>query len=106
MTPEAEAALATLRSGDSFAWYVIPLLAFVIYAYASALRRGEREQVVLAVGFFAVELLWEMCNGLVLFFSNYAALWMVLGKSAFTLYVGLNLEIAFMFASRHRSTMR
>jgi len=33
MTEFAQQALARLRDGSNFQWYVIPLLAFVFYAY-------------------------------------------------------------------------
>lgn len=98
MTPESLAALADLRRAGHFEWHVVNALAFVLYVYASAIRRGEWNRVALGLGFFAVELIWEMVNGLVLHFSQHAALWMVAGRSSYLLYVGLNLEIALMFA--------
>jgi hypothetical protein len=98
MTPESAEALAQLRHVGHFEWQAVNVLAFVVYAYASAVRRSEWTKVALGIGFFAVELVWEMFNGLVLHFSDHAALWTVAGKSTFVIYVGLNLEIAMMFA--------
>jgi hypothetical protein len=97
MTPESLNALAELRRGGHFEWYVVNLLAFVTYVYANAARRGEWDKLVLAIGFWAVEFLWEMLNALVLHFSGRAALWTIAKNSVFLIYVGLNLEIAFMF---------
>ena len=91
-------ALAELRRGGHFEWYVVNLLAFVVYVYASAIRRREWDMVVLGIGFWALEFLWEMMNALVLRLSGHAALWTVAKKSVYLIYVGLNLEIALMFA--------
>lgn len=98
MTEESIAALAELRRGGHFEWYVVNLIAFVVYVYASAIRRQEWDMVVTGLGFWAVEFVWEMLNGLVLHVSGHAALWTVAKKSVFLIYVGLNLEIALMFA--------
>src|SRR5262245_2803242 len=92
MTPESVRALAELRSGGHFQWYVVNHLAFVSYVYASLVRKGEWDKVVLCIGFWAVEFLWEMFNALVLHFTGRAALWTIAGDSVFLIYVGLNLE--------------
>jgi hypothetical protein len=98
VTEESLTALAELRRGGHFEWYVVNLIAFVAYVYASAIRREEWEMVTLSLGFWAVEFVWEMGNGLVLHFSQHAALWTAAKKSVLLIYVGLNLEIALMFA--------
>jgi hypothetical protein len=98
VTEESISALAELRRGGHFEWYVVNLLAFVVYVYASAIRRKEWDMVVLGLGFWALEFIWEMLNALVLHFSGRAALWTVAKKSVFLIYVGLNLEISLMFA--------
>lgn len=98
MTPESLAALERLRSPDHFQWYVVTLLAFVVYAYVEAARRGEWDKVTLSLAFWAGEFIWEMVNALVLHFSGWSALWTTPGDSAYVIYVGLNIEIAFMFA--------
>jgi hypothetical protein len=90
--------LTELRGAGHFQWHVINALAFVLYVYASAIRRGEWSRVALGVGFLAVELVWEMANALVLHFSGRAALWMIGGRSAYLIYAGINIEIALMFA--------
>jgi len=98
MTPETLNALADLRRGTHFEWYLVNLIAFVVYVYAAAARRGEWDKVVLGLGFWAAELLWEMFNALILHFTGRAALWTIAHKSVFLIYVGLNLEISLMFA--------
>lgn len=98
MTPETLDALAALRRGDHFEWYLVNLIAFVVYVYAAAARRGEWDKVALGLGFWALEFLWEMANALVLHFTGRAALWTIAQKSVFLIYVGLNIEISLMFA--------
>ncbi|MEZ4295958.1 MAG: hypothetical protein R3B70_13365 [Polyangiaceae bacterium] len=97
MTAESAEALSSLRSADHFEWYTVNLIAFVVYIYARAVQRKEWEKVTLALGFWAVEFLWEMLNALILRFSGHAPLWIVGKKSVLLIYVGLNLEIALMF---------
>jgi len=98
MTEASIQALENLRKLDTFGWHAIPLLALVIYAYSAEARRGDWGRILLGIGFFAGELIWEMINALVLHFSGYSALWTISGTSVFLIFVGLNLEIAFMFA--------
>jgi hypothetical protein len=98
MTPEAQQALLHLRQTDHFQWYVVGLLAFVVYAYADTARRGEWDKVVLSLAFWSAEFVWEVFNGLVLHASGYAPLWATPEHSAYVIYVGLNVEIACMFA--------
>lgn len=98
MTTESAAALQQLRKAGAFDWSIIAQLSFVLYAYASAVRRGALRAVALGLGFWGLEFVWEMFNALVLHVSQHAPLWSVTGKSVFVLYVGLNLEISLMFA--------
>jgi hypothetical protein len=98
MTPASLAALHALRDSSHFEWAVVVELAFVVSVYASAARRGAWDRIALGIGFWALEFLWEMFNGLVLHFSQFSALWTVARDSAFVIYVGLTIEIAFMFA--------
>ncbi len=98
MTPESLNALSNLRRSTHVEWYVVNILAFVVYVYASAVHRREWNNVVLGLGFWAAEFLWEMFNALVLRWTGYSALWTIAGKSTLLIYVGLNLEISMMFA--------
>jgi hypothetical protein len=98
MTEASIQAIGNLRTLSGFEWYIVPLLALVIYVYSVEARKKEWGRIVIGIGFFAGELVWEMINALVLHFSDYSALWTVSGKSVFLIFVGLNLEIAFMFA--------
>ena len=98
MTPASEQALAILRRTDQFEWYVIPLLAFVVFAYVSQLQRKNWDAVLMGLILSAAELSWEMANALLLHFTGYAALWTTPGDTAYLILVGINIEIFFMFA--------
>ncbi len=87
-----------LRSLDNFQWYVVPLLVFVIYVYSIEIRKRNWNRVYCGIGLFAGELIWEMTNALICYFSGYSGLWVTPGESAFIIFVGLNIEIAFFFA--------
>jgi len=98
MTEASLRALSVLRSADNMQWYVVPLLVFTGYIYFAEIEKRNFGAVYLGIATWAGELIWEMFNGLVLHFSNYAPLWSAPGKSAFVIYAGLNIEITMFFA--------
>lgn len=88
----------SVRSVGHVEWSVVGQLALVAYVYAGMVKRRAWAELTLSVGFWAAEFLWEMLNALVLHFTQRAALWTVAGRSSYVIYVGLNIEIALMFA--------
>lgn len=99
MTEASLQALRILRSPDHLQWYVVPLLVFVVYVYVAETARKNWSAVLLGICAWAAELIWEMFNASILHFSGYAPLWSTPGGgSAYVIYVGLNIEIAFFFA--------
>jgi len=98
MTDAAQQSLLILRSSDSFEWYVVPLLAGVIYAYALEAERRNWHALVAGLTFWINEFLYEIFNALVLHFTNYAPMWCTPGKTAYLITTGLNIEIAAMFS--------
>ena len=98
MTEASLQALSLLRQPERMQWYVIPFLAAVAYFYLNEAEQGNWSAVWLGIATWAAELIWEMCNGLVLHFSNYAPLWSTPGPTAFLIYAGLNIEITLFFA--------
>jgi hypothetical protein len=99
MSPASEQALSILRDTGNLQWYVIPLLIFVIYAYVNEIERKNWHAVTLGIAFWAGEFIWEMFNALVLKVNGWAPMWITPGgNSAYVIYVGLNIEIAFFFA--------
>ncbi|MDF1566029.1 MAG: hypothetical protein P1V51_23545 [Deltaproteobacteria bacterium] len=97
MTPASQQALEVLRSTENFQWYVIPLFVFVIYVYVAEIAARNWSAVQLGAGMWAAELMAEQVNALILTATGRSALWTTPGDSAYVIYAGLNIEIAFMF---------
>lgn len=97
-TESAMKALKHLRDGSTFQWYVIPLLAFVVYVYAVEIEKKHWSLVFAGLAYWGMDWFNEIWNGLVFHFTQYAPVWGTPGKSAYTILIGLNIEICFMFA--------
>ena len=99
MTESAARALALLRDGSHFQWYVIPLFALVVYVYANELERKNWSLILAGLAFWGMDWFNEIWNALVFHFTGYAPVWGTPGNgSAFVILIGLNIEICFMFA--------
>jgi uncharacterized membrane protein len=97
-TESAAAALKILRDGSQFQWYVIPLMLVVVYVYAVEIEARKWNVVFAGLAFWAMDWFNEIWNGLVFHFTNYAPVWAAPGRTAYLILIGLNIEIAFMFA--------
>jgi hypothetical protein len=97
MTEASHKALAILRNPGHFEWYLVPLLAFVLYVYVVEIERKNWHIVLVGLAFSAAELCWEMFNALILHFTGRSALWTAPGSTAYLILVGLNIEIYMMF---------
>ncbi|HCW77265.1 MAG TPA: hypothetical protein DHU63_12105 [Candidatus Marinimicrobia bacterium] len=97
-TESASAAMAILRDGSQFQWYVIPLFAFVVYVYANVIEKRDWSLVLAGLAFWGMDWFNEIWNGLVFHFTNFAPVWGAPGDTAFLIFIGLNIEICFMFA--------
>ena len=96
--PEAtQQALDLLRSGEPFQWYVITLLALVIYVYANEASKKHWKGIVAGLALYGVHWFYEILNGLVQHFSGHA-LWTVPTGTAFLLLVGVGVELSLMFS--------
>jgi len=91
-------ALKILRDGSQFQWYVIPLLALVLYVYATEVERRNWNLVCAGLAFWGMDWFNEIWNGLVFHFTQYAPVWGAPGSTAFLILIGLNIEICLMFA--------
>jgi len=98
ITQASRNALEILRSPGLFHWYLVPILAFVVYAYVVEIERKRYNLVVTAIAFFGGEFAWEMFNALILHWSNRSAMWTSSTRTSYLILVGLNIEIAMMFA--------
>lgn len=97
-TEASQRALAILRDGSQFQWYVIPLLALVLYVYAVEIERRNWNLVFAGLALWGMDWFNEIWNALVFHFTNYAAVWAAPADTAFLILIGLNIEIGFMFA--------
>lgn len=96
--PEATAAaLAILRNPASFQWYVIPLLALVVYVYANEIQHRNWRGVAAGLALYVVHWFVEIVNALIQPFSGHA-LWTVPTGTALLLLIGVGIEINFMFS--------
>jgi hypothetical protein len=98
MTEASEQALKILRDESLFQWYLIPLLAFVVYVYAVEVERRNWSAIFAGLAFYGMDLFNETWNALVLHFTDRSAVWTTPGDTAFLILVGLTIEISAMFA--------
>jgi hypothetical protein len=99
MTESASQALALLRDGSHFQWYVIPLFLIVMYIYGNEVERKNWSLILAGLAFWLMDWFNEIWNGLVFHFTNYAPVWGTPGNgSSLVILIGLNIEITFMFA--------
>ena len=97
-TPDASQAVRILRDGAQFQWYVISLLALVLYVYSTEMQRKNWSLVFAGLAFWGMDWFNEIWNGLVFHFTQYAPVWGAPAKTAYLILIGLNIEICFMFA--------
>lgn len=90
-------ALAILRSGEPFQWYVITLLAFTLYVYTNEIAKRNWKGVAAGLALYAVHWFYEILNALIQHFSGHA-LWTVPSGTAFLILIGVGVELSFMFS--------
>jgi hypothetical protein len=90
-------ALAILRSGENFQWYVIPLFALVVYVYLDAIDKKNWKGIAAGLSLYAVHWFYEIGNGLIQRFSGHA-LWTVPTGTSYLLLVGVGIELSLMFS--------
>jgi len=96
--PEATGqAMNILRGGENFQWYVIPLLALVVYVYFNEISKKNWKGVAAGLSLYMVHWFFEIMNALVQHFSGHA-LWTVPTGTAFLLLVGVGVELSLMFS--------
>jgi hypothetical protein len=98
LTEASQRALEILRDASLFQWYVVPLFALVVYVYAVEIERRNWSCVFAGLTFYGMELFNEIWNALVLHFTDRSAVWTTPGATAYLIFVGLTIEISFMFA--------
>ncbi len=96
-------ALSKLRQlNPETGWYIIPILAIVLYIYGIEIKKARETKnwntVFAGLTVLGLDLINEIWNALVFTFSNYSAFWTTPSASAYIILIGWNLEIAFMFS--------
>jgi len=83
-------------------WYIIPILAIVLYIYGVEIKQARETKnwntVFAGLTVLGLDLINEIWNALVFAFSNHSAFWTTPSASAYIILIGWNLEIAFMFS--------
>jgi hypothetical protein len=92
-----EQALAILRSLDNLQGNVIPLLALVIYVWATEMKNQNWDGIAAALGLYAVHWLVEIVNAVIQHQSGHA-LWTVPDHTSFLILIGVGIEISLMFS--------
>lgn len=98
MAPSAQQALTILRDSSQFNWYVIPLLALVACMYANEFERKNWNVMFAGLTYFGLDVFIEIVNSLIFHFTKYAPAWGTPGRTAYLIFIGMNIEICFMFA--------
>ena len=98
MTEFAQKALEILRDGDQFQWYVIPLLAIVVYIYVNEIEKRNWGVVFAGLAFWGMDWINEIVNSIFFYLNGRAPFWAAPGDTAYLIFIGLNIEIMFMFA--------
>jgi hypothetical protein len=90
-------ALSILRKGDNFQWYIITLLALVVYIYFNEAAKKNWKGIAAGLALYSVHWFYEILNALIQHFSGHA-LWTVPAGTAFLLLIGVGIELSFMFS--------
>jgi hypothetical protein len=90
-------ALSLLRSPDHFQWYVIPLLAAVIFMYIHEISIKHWKGIAAGLSLYLVHWFYEIVNALIQYGSGHA-LWTVPAGTSFLLLIGVGIELSLMFS--------
>ena len=90
-------ALEILRSGENFQWYVITLLALVMYVYTNEISKKNWKGIAAGLSLYATHWFFEIVNALIQKFSGHA-LWTVPTGTSWLLLVGVGIELSLMFS--------
>ena len=87
-----------LRSGANFQWSTVTLLALVIYVYSVEIERRRWDIVLAGLALLMMDLFNELVNSAIFHLTDRAPLWTVTGDTSYLIFIGLSIEILFMFA--------
>jgi hypothetical protein len=92
-----EQALSILRRWDNLQGNVVPLLALVVYVWASEMKNQNWDGIAAALGLYSVHWFVEIVNAVIQHQSGHA-LWTVPDHTSFLILIGVGIEISLMFA--------
>lgn len=98
MTEFAQQALEILRDGSQFQWYVIPILAIVVYIYVNEVEKRNWNIVFAGLAFWGMDWINELVNSIFFHLNGRAPFWGTPADTAYLILIGLNIEIMFMFS--------
>jgi len=102
ITEASKKALEGLRDLSTIKWYVIPLLAIVLYIYMTEVKKarksGDWNAIYAGLTLFGMDFINETWNGMIFHITQHSAFWTTPGETALRTMVGWNIEIMFMFA--------
>ncbi|MHC1591940.1 MAG: hypothetical protein ACXQS8_07630, partial [Candidatus Helarchaeales archaeon] len=91
----------TFFNVSGYSWYVIPLLAIVIYIYIVEINKAREDDdwnvIFAGLTVFGMDFINETWNGWIYVLTGHA-FWTTVGPTAIQLMVGWNVEIAFFFS--------
>ncbi|MCC6754936.1 MAG: hypothetical protein IT199_00990 [Solirubrobacterales bacterium] len=87
-----------LRAGANFQWSTVTLLALVIYLYSVEIERRRWDIVLAGLALLMMDLFNELVNSAIFHLTDRAPLWTVTGDTSYLIFIGLSIEILFMFA--------
>jgi hypothetical protein len=90
-------ALGILRSWDHLQGAVIPLLALVVYIYASEIQNSNWDGIAAALALYGLHWMVEIANAVIQHLSGHA-LWTVPANTSFLILIGVGIEISMMFS--------
>lgn len=96
--PFADIAKLAVRSTGNFHWTFIPMLASVVYIYASEIQQKNFRGIAAGLALYMVHWLYEIVNAIICAATGYA-LWTVSPEStSFMLLIGVSWELSMMFS--------
>ena len=96
--PFADMAKTAIRSTDNFHWTFIPLLALVVYVYATEYQHKNFKGIAAGLALYMVHWFYEIMNAVICGVTGYA-LWTVSAEStSFILLIGVSWELSMMFS--------
>ena len=97
LTDFSKEALELLRDPSQFKWYTVTFISFAMYVYANEVERENWSAVLAGLALWCADWINEIVNGLVLHFTDRAAIWTTTGETSYLILIGLTIEISFMF---------